>query len=578
MVEQGLTLDEFKSRLPLADIVARHVKLTKRGREFIGLCPFHQEKSPSFNVVEAKGFYHCFGCGAHGNAIDFIMAIERLEFPEALQRLAELTGIPAPKGGGPGRPRVDKTLYDVNAAATLWFEQQLLQPEATAARAYLKQRGLSGADAKRFRLGWAPGGWQSLRDALVGQGLAEEKLIEAGLLIRAEDRRPAYDRFRERIIFPIADQRGRVIAFGGRALGDAKPKYLNSPETPLFDKGRQLYGQDTAFAAARDAGPVIVAEGYMDVIALKKAGFAMAVAPLGTAVTEDQLKLLWKLADEPVFCLDGDAAGLRAAIRVTERALPHLAPGKSLRFVILPPGEDPDSLINATLSDGSSGTDRFRMLLDAPIGMGDFLWRHLTAAGIPETPERRTALRRDLRELVKVINAPDVRADYIQFFKEKLDQAGLARRASNGFRRERRPRQGNAVGTRQSFDGPMPGTAAGLLASRVDRELLRPVLKEPALLEIYEEAFAQAPLQTPVLRELRAEILAWYAHTTHLDAHALLNHLSQYGFGKLVGSLLAEQPFLSGKQAASFTDGERIRWQERLAAISTNSRSVLGSA
>ncbi|SNB66243.1 DNA primase [Arboricoccus pini] len=578
MVEQGLTLDEFKSRLPLADIVARHVKLTKRGREFTGLCPFHQEKSPSFNVVETKGFYHCFGCGAHGNAIDFIMAIERLEFSEALQRIADLTGLPAPKGGGLGRPRVDKTLYDVNAAAALWFEQQLLLPEAKAARAYLKQRGLSGADAKRFRLGWAPGGWQSLRDALVAQGMTEEKLVEAGLLVRAEDRRPAYDRFRERIIFPIADQRGRVIAFGGRALGDAKPKYLNSPETPLFDKGRQLYGQDGAFVAARDAGPVIVVEGYMDVIALQKSGFAMAVAPLGTAVTEDQLKLLWKLGDEPVFCLDGDAAGLRAAVRVTERALPHLAPGKSLRFVILPSGEDPDSMVNGPVSGGSSGIDRFRMLLDAPIGMGEFLWRHLTAAGIPETPERRAALRRDLRALVTLINAQDVRADYVQFFKDKLDQAGLARRASNGSRRERRPRQGSSLGARHSFDGPMPGTAAGLLASRIDRELIRPVLKEPELLETYEEAFARAPLQTAVLRELRAEILAWYAHTSHLDAHALLNHLTQYGFGKLVSTLLAEQPFLSGKQAVGFTDGERARWQKRLSAVSTNSRSVLGSA
>lgn len=579
MSEQGITLEDFKARLPLADIVGRYVKLTRRGREHTGLCPFHQEKSPSFNVVESKGFYHCFGCGAHGNAIDFVMAIERLEFVEALNRLAEMTGIQPPRGGGGGRPRVDKTLYDVNAAAALWFEQRLLLPESGEAQAYLRRRNLRPADVKDARLGWSPNERVALKTALLAQGFNEAQLVEAGVVIKPEDGGPAYDRFRGRVMFPIADQRGRIVAFGGRSLGDAKPKYLNSPETALFDKGRQLYALDRAFAAGRDAGPVVVAEGYMDVIALRRAGYGMAVAPLGTAMTEEQLKLVWKLGQEPVFCLDGDEAGLRAAGKAARRALPLLTAGKSLRIVLLPPGEDPDSLVHARQDGAEDGATRLRALIDSAMPLGDFLWREMVGAGIPTMPERRAALRRDLRDLVRLIVDADVRTDYARFFKARLDAAGLTGSPQNqageqaSFRRT-----GQRTPFRRSFDGPTAGTIAAAPASHHDRTLLRPVLREPTLLEAHEEAFAAAPMNDQVLRDLRAEILAWYAHAADLDAHALLNHLRRYGFGRLAEQLLTEQPFLSGGQAASFVDGERARWRARLSAKARLDRSAVGSA
>ncbi len=320
----AISLEEFKARLPLIEIVARHVRLTRRGREHLGLCPFHQEKTPSFTVSEAKGFYHCFGCGQHGNAIDFVMALEGLDFGQAISRLAELTGLPAPRRAGNAEPPVDRTLYAVNEAAARWLAGRLESAQGTEAAAYLAKRGLDAATILRFGLGYAPSERTALKRALQAEGYAEPSALEAGLLVQPEDGGPSFDRFRHRVMFPIHDRRGRIVGFGGRALGEARAKYLNTPDTPLFHKGELLYGLALARPAVRERGTVIVAEGYMDVIALAQAGFANAVAPLGTAVTEAQLALLWQQADEPVVCLDGDEAGLRAAHRLIERALPLL--------------------------------------------------------------------------------------------------------------------------------------------------------------------------------------------------------------------------------------------------------------
>src|SRR5215469_12727372 len=364
-------LDELRQRVSLAEVVGRRVKLIRRGREFTGLCPFHNEKTPSFSVVEDKGFYHCFGCGAHGDVIGFSMQAENLSFPEAVEQLARRAGLEVPQETHEERERAERhaTLQTAVDAACAFFEKMLHGPEGRGARAYLEGRGLDDAAIRRFRLGFAPDGRDKLKRAVMSSTVPEALLLEAGLLRKPEGGGESYDYFRNRVIFPIGDRRGRIIAFGGRVMDDGQPKYLNSPDTPLFQKGRVLYGWALARVAAAKDPSAIVVEGYMDVIALHRAGFTTAVAPLGTALTERQIEELWRLAPEPVLCFDGDSAGQRAASRALARALPILKPGMSLRFAILPPSEDPDSLI---LHHGASA---MRELLDRAQPLAEVLWR-----------------------------------------------------------------------------------------------------------------------------------------------------------------------------------------------------------
>ena len=448
--QSAITLEEFKARLPLVDIVARHVRLIRRGREHLGLCPFHQEKTPSFTVSEGKGFYHCFGCGQHGNAIDFVMALEGLDFSQAVQRLAELTGLPAPRRGGEAAPAVDQTLYAANAAATRWFAGRLESASGAAAAAYLAGRGLDQETILRFGLGYAPDDRTALKRALQAEGYPEASLLEAGLLIRPEDGGPSYDRFRQRVIFPIHDRRGRVVGFGGRALGEARAKYLNTADTPLFHKGELLYGLALARPAVRERGTVIVAEGYMDVIALAQAGFANAVAPLGTAVSEAQLALLWQLADEPLVCLDSDEAGLRAAHRLIERALPLLKPGKSLRFALLPAGQDPDSLLRA------AGREALARRLDDAAA----------ADRVPVAARARRPQLRHARASGGVLAAlPRARADDRRPAAATVVPAGAAAAAAHRVRRLRAAPARSAGGRA----GPGPGGRRRAPAGRSDR-------------------------------------------------------------------------------------------------------------
>src|SRR5260370_25158747 len=347
-------LDELRARLSLSDVVGRKVSLTRRwGSEYAGLCPFHNEKTPSFTVNDRKGFCHCFGCGAHGDAVGFVMKTEGLSFPEAVEKLAREVGLPVPRATPAERERADRvaTLQQFAEEAARWFQQQPRLPAGGQGLDYLRGRGVEQATSDDFRLGFAPDSRDGLLAALKREGVPVDKIVEAGLAIQPDDDREPYDRFRGRVMFPINDRRGRVIAFGGRVMGAGEPKYLNSPETPLFHKGATLYCLDRARMAATQDQPVVVAEGYMDVIALQDAGFVGAVAPLGTALTEGQLGELWKLAAEPYLCFDGDNAGRRAAARAAERALPLLRAGKSLRFLVLPAGEDPATLIPATPPD-----------------------------------------------------------------------------------------------------------------------------------------------------------------------------------------------------------------------------------
>src|ERR1700760_2734219 len=400
-------LEEIRRRTDLVQLVGRRVKLIRKGRVMWGCCPFHNEKSGSFKVSNERQAYKCFGCGKGGDCFKWLIETEGLSFPESVEKLAGEAGVELPKWSPEDEQREQKkkSLYDIVELAAKFYEAQLFEPGGREARDYLKGRGLDGAAAKQFRLGYAPSG-NGLIAHLTAQNITQDDIIAAGLARPAEDGRPMRDLFFNRVMFPIGDGRSRIIAFGARALeADAKPKYINTGETALFSKGTQLYNFATARAAAIKAGTIILAEGYMDVIALVRAGFAHSVAPLGTALTEDQLQLLWRTAPEPILAFDGDMAGLKAAHRAAHLALPHLKPGHSLRFAFLPSGEDPDSFIAA------NGAGAMTVLLETALPLSQLLWRAETEGKDLSTPERRAGLEHNLRELTSQITDDKV-ADY----------------------------------------------------------------------------------------------------------------------------------------------------------------------
>lgn len=418
-------LDELRSRVTLSTLIGRSVKVTRAGREFKACCPFHNEKTPSFTINDEKGFYHCFGCGAHGDAIRWMTEQRGLGFMDAVKELAAEAGmeVPAPDPRAAKQAEEQASLRDVVQAAADWFTQQLHSSNGAGARAYLMRRGLSDATLNAFGFGFAPDSRSALKEAL--KRFPTAMLVEAGMLIAVEGKDP-YDRFRGRVMIPIRDARGRAIAFGGRILEDGEPKYLNSPDTPLFDKGRTLFNLDKASPASRQTGRVIVVEGYMDVIALAEAGIADAVAPLGTALAEAQLGLLWRMVNVPLLCFDGDAAGQKAAMRAALRALPLLRPGHSLAFATLPAGQDPDDLVRAR---GASG---FESLLADAQPLVERLWQHEVNAAPLATPEERAALKGRVMAHADAIQDGDVRHHYREAFRERLD--ALFARAPRGGR------------------------------------------------------------------------------------------------------------------------------------------------
>ena len=520
-------LDELRGRISLSGLISRRVKLARRGREFAGLCPFHHEKTPSFYVVEDKSFFHCFGCGAHGDVIGFAMRADNLDFIEAVEKLAGEAGLVVPRATAQERERAQrqKTLLEATDAAATFYEDRLWAPAGARAREYLQGRGLDPQTMRGFRLGWAPDDRQALRHALKAE-FPEALLIEAGLL-RQPQGSESSDYFRNRVMFPISDRAGRVIAFGGRVLGDGQPKYLNSPDSALFEKGRVLYGWSSARAAAirdREAGGpgAIVTEGYMDVIALHRAGFPSAVAPLGTALTELQLQELWRLTAEPVLCFDGDAAGQRAAARAMRRALPLLRPGLSLLFATLPPGDDPDSMIRQL------GRGAFEQILAAALPLSTMLWESELGGSRLDTPERRAALERRLMDNVAVIADRSVQAQYRRFIRDRLFDVGRGTRA--GTQRAARPRV-NFV-----RDGPEPPPRSG---GRMQREnLFRMLLHLPCLIDEVAEEFAALEMPEPELDGLRRQILEWDAAGSGLDAGALQQHLVENGLAATAERLL----------------------------------------
>jgi DNA primase len=523
-------VDELRSRLSITSVIGGRVRLQKRGREHIGLCPFHKEKTPSFTVSEEKGFFHCFGCGAHGEVVGFVMRSDNLSFPEAVERLARDVGLQVPASTPEERQREEQraTLHTVLEAATAWFEAQLRTGVGRPGLDYFRRRGLQDETIARFRLGYAPDSRTALKDALSKAGMGEALMLEAGLLIRPDDGRSTFDRFRGRVMFPIADRRGRVIAFGGRILDQGEPKYLNSPETPLFHKGRTLYGQAQAARAARESGEIVVCEGYMDVIALAEAGFVGAVAPLGTALTEGQIAELWGLVPEPILCFDGDAAGQRAAGRAVERALPLLQPGKSLRFALLPPGEDPDTLIR------SRGPEAMREVLAEARPLIDLLWDQELEKGPTDTPERRAGFRQRLRDRIRQIAERTVYEDYRNEVERRLSAAFDRPPATRG--RPFVPQKGRPGALEVGGMAARQGTKG--LERQPEEVVLALLVNHPHLAAEHGEELAQANFRAGGLDKLRQAIIDLAAGHPDLDSESVKLHLGNMGFAQALQGLL----------------------------------------
>jgi DNA primase len=517
-------LDELRVRTSVVQVVGKRVKLAKKGKDYIGLCPFHNEKTPSFTVNEDKGFFHCFGCQEHGSAIDFIMKVDGHSFPEAVERLAGEAGMQVPVDTPEERQRSERrqTLMDVNEKATAWFERNLRMPEGRRALTYLKDRGLDDQTIGKFRLGFAPDTRGALKGTLAKNGIPENLMIGAGLLIRPDDsNREPYDRFRGRVMFPIMDRKGGVIAFGGRILADGEPKYLNSPETPLFHKGRVLYGLNHALNTARKTGQLIVTEGYMDVITLAHAGIETAVAPLGTALTEEQIGELWRVAPEPILCFDGDKAGWNAASRAAERALPLLKPGFGLRFMTMPEGEDPDSLVKRT------GAEQFLEILAEAQPLSDVLWRHEVGGRLFRTPEETAMLQRRIDDLTKQINDSTVRRQFQEVFKDRLWAARSKRRA--GQSQKAVPIVNASAGTAMKVD-PM---------AQQERILLGLLIERPELYDRVAERLGFTAFLSPNLDKLREEVLKTLDINSDLDSERLKYQLIERGYSETLGALMA---------------------------------------
>ncbi len=522
-------LDELRARTLLSALIGKSVKIRRAGREWKACCPFHQEKTPSFTINDDKGFYHCFGCGAHGDAIRWLTDQRGLPFIDAVKELAQAAGLDMPEQDRQSAEKAEraKGLHEAMADAATWFTEKLNGIEGSEARAILARRGIAAETAQAFGLGFAPDSRGKLRLALKGYG--DPMLIEAGLLIQVEGKEP-YDRFRGRLMIPIRDARGRVIAFGGRVIGDGEPKYLNSPDTPLFDKGRTLYNLDRAPATARRAGRVIAVEGYMDVIALAQAGFAEAVAPLGTALTEHQLERLWRMADVPLLCFDGDAAGQKAAIRAAHRALPLIQPGRSLAFVTLPEGMDPDDLVRA------KGAPAFEKLLATPQQLADRIFAHEVAAEPLDTPEARAGLKRRLAELAQTVAEPSVRTEYLAEFRRRFDALFEAPP------RQFQPRGRLPKGKWKPPEAPVGAVARGVNATGLDPMLARAVLagliRHPAEIARHMEVLGSLRIGDGALARLFEAVIDVALEDRRLDSAGILTILARSGFDTVAGDLL----------------------------------------
>ena len=534
-------LDELRARTPLAAVIGRRVRLAKSGRQWRGCCPFHGEKTPSFYVYDDH--FHCFGCGVHGDAISFVMQSQGASFPEAVEQLATEAGLEVPKST-PAAAEAERRRHDLHSvleAAASAYQRRLRLPEGRAALDYLRGRGLHEDTIQRFGLGWSGEGRGALASELARDEIEPAMLIAAGLMREPENPggRP-YDLFFNRVMFPIRDRRGRVISFGGRTLGDGQPKYVNGPETDLFSKRRNLYALDLAREAARKGATVVVVEGYMDVIALHQAGFDGAVAPLGTALTDEQLAELWRLSPEPVLCFDGDAAGAKAAARAADGALELLAPDRTLKLATLPAGEDPDTLVRR---QGPAG---FQAVLDSAQPLADSLYNLLRHGG-DTTPEQRAAFRARLEAAAKRIPDKSLAGEYRAMLIDRFFAERSTRR-QNGSNAGARAGSNRSGGNFRAGNAPKPlrpitrtrFTPAAASAER-ERILTAILLRHPDLLHDVDHAFADLLLPDPLDR-LRATLLAWFETADPLDSGALITHLELSGLVTEVAQALSAVP------------------------------------
>jgi DNA primase len=590
-------LDELRARLPVSEVVGKRVKLKKAGREWKGLSPFNKEKTPSFTVSDDKGFYHDFSSGKHGNIFDFMMETEGVSFPEAVERLAEMAGVPLPAYSPEAEAREErrKTLHDIVEMAAAFFQSTLASRNGARGRGYLADRGLGSATQLKFRLGYASAERYALKEHLGAAKIPVEDMIEAGLIVAGEDIPVPYDRFRDRIMFPISDWRGRVIAFGGRALEkEVSAKYLNSPETPLFHKGATLYNIAAARQAAHDGARVIAVEGYVDVIAMVMAGYEGAVAPLGTALTAEQLALMWRLNDEPILCFDGDDAGRRAAYRALDIALPLLKPGKSLKLATLPDGQDPDDLYR------SGGRDAIEDVLGAARPLAHVLWARESEQGAFDTPERRAALEARIGEVTNAISDETVRRYYRQDFSERLRHmfapVNIATRRQNfGANRfddkNRRGAPPRPLSPKAAFgQETYVAASAQLTASPLHRGhraaiplrealILQAALNHPWLLHDHMEELAEAEFRHADTQKLKSALIDVFAHhsagefredsgsASEADRAELVAELDRLGFGALLGRIERAITTQSvwGAQPQAARDDVLLTWKQLVA-------------
>ncbi|MCD6035249.1 MAG: primase [Rickettsiales bacterium] len=528
-------IEELRTRIRPSEFIGKTIRLRpKGGGEFLGLCPFHGEKTPSFTVSDPKAFYHCFGCGEHGDIVKFVMETQGLRYPEAIKYLADQYGIPIPEAilREERRPKTGPDLYQVTELACKWFEEQLRNNRGQEAQEYLKRRELKPAIIDYFRLGYSPPDRHGLKTALMKQGVPEKMLVEAGLLIQNEQGE-TYDRFRGRVIFPIMDTSGRVIAFGGRILGDGQPKYLNSPETPIFHKGDVLYSGKEARKAAYKEGKVVVSEGYMDVIALHRAGIQYAVAPLGTALTEAHLHQLWRMVSEPILCMDGDTAGQRAMARITELALPHLAPGASLAFAVLPQGMDPDDVLK------SQGAEALKEHLKHAVPLSEVIWNIELSREPVATPEQKASLEKRLEQRAQSIKNEPLKHHYRRFFKEKFWEW-----SRNNTKSLQNGKKTNAGFAAPSAD--LKAMSAGELSplEGYHRILFMMILHYPMLLadEAVMDEFMHLEVAKAELENLRSAILDWHANVAEeeIDGEGLRQAIEKQGFRTYIESMKAD--------------------------------------
>ncbi len=544
-------LDEIRDRVPISSVIGIRVTWDKRKTnaprgDYWACCPFHGEKSPSFHCEDRKGRYHCFGCSVSGDHFKFLTELDGMSFPEAVEKIAEMAGVPMPVRDAQEERREKEraSLTDVMEMATAFFQERLQGAEGARARAYLRDRGLTPATQQSFRLGYAPDSRNALKEHLAARGVPKADIEACGLVRHGDDIPVSYDWFRDRIMFPIPDSRGKIIAFGGRALApDALAKYMNSPDTELFHKGNVLYNFARARKALAKGGTVIAVEGYMDVIALAQAGFENVVAPLGTALTENQLELLWRMAGEPMLCFAGDKAGLKAAWRAADLALPSVQPGRSARFALLPEGKDPDDLVKA------DGPDAFRAVLAEARPLADLLWARETAGGVFETPERRAELEKTLRELTGRIRDESTRYHYQQEMRERVlaffgSQRGSRQGRQGGRQGERGQGRPAAGGQFAAGAGGRTAISESLSQSALvkrgnegmsvrEATIIVALINHPALIDENFEHVEFLDLANSDLMRLHAAILDAMAHDMADDRHAVIATIERAGCGDI---------------------------------------------